>query len=214
VASALADGLVTEEPATMAHYLQELNTQVDRLAALIDDLFTLARLEGPAPELARAPYPTDDLLSTLLERAQPLAREAGVTLEVTVAPSMPAVLVDVRQIERVLDNLVRNALQHTPPGGAITVRAAPYGEEGREVLITVADTGEGIAPADVPLLFELYYRGSRRGHGAGGAGLGLAIVKAVAQAHGGRVWAKSPPPGLARGALIGVVLPAAQAQPA
>jgi len=211
VASALADGVVAEEPATVAHYVRELDAQVDRLAALIDDLFMLARLEGPAPELALAPYPTADLLSTLLERARPLAREAGVNLEVTVAARTPAVLVDVRQFERVLDNLVRNALQHTPPGGAIRVQAAPHGEVGGEVIMTVADTGEGIDLTDLPLLFELYYRGSRRAHGAGGGGLGLAIVKAVVQAHGGRVWADSPPPGEERGTLIGFVLPDATA---
>jgi len=213
VASALADGVADEEPETVAYYVSELDAQVNRLAALIDDLFTLARLEGPAPGGARAPYATADLLSDLLERAAPVAREAGVRLEVTVAPSTPPVLVDVRQIERVLDNLVRNALQHTPQGGAVAVQAAPRGAEGREVIMTVADTGDGIAPDDLPLLFELYYRGSRRASGAGGTGLGLAIVKAVVQAHRGRVWAESPPPGLARGTLISVVLPAVKVQP-
>jgi len=209
VASALADGVAAEEPATVAHYLRALDVQVDRLAALVDDLFTLARLQGPTPRLPLAPYPTADLLSDLLERAAPVAAEAGVRLEVTVASPTPAVLVDVRQIDRVLDNLVRNALQHTPPGGEITIQAAPRGERGAEVSITVIDTGEGIAPADLPLLFEMYYRGSGRPQVSGGAGLGLAIVKAVAQAHGGRVWAESPPSGRERGTLIGVVLPAA-----
>jgi len=209
VASALADGVVAEEPAVVAHYLRALDVQVDRLAALVDDLFTLARLQGPAPRLTLAPYPTADLLSDLLERAAPVAAGAGVRLEVTVASPTPAVLVDVRQIDRVLDNLVRNALQHTPAGGEITIQAAPRGERGGEVGITVTDTGEGIAPADLPLLFEMYYRGSGRPQVSGGAGLGLAIVKAVAQAHGGRVWAESPPSGRERGTLIGVVLPAA-----
>ena len=209
VASALADGVAAEEPATVAHYLRALDVQVDRLAALVDDLFTLARLQGPAPRLPLAPYPTADLLSDLLERAAPVAAEAGVRLEVTVAAPTPAVLVDVRQIDRVLDNLVRNALQHTPPGGEIAIQAAPRGEGGAEVSITVTDTGEGIAPADLPLLFEMYYRGSSRPQVSGGAGLGLAIVKAVAQAHGGRVWAESPPSGKERGTRIGVVLPAA-----
>jgi len=209
VASALADGVVAEEPATVAHYLRALDVQVDRLAALVDDLFTLARLQGPAPRLTLAPYPTADLLSDLLERAAPVAAGAGVRLEVTVASPTPTVLVDVRQIDRVLDNLVRNALQHTPAGGEITIQAAPRGEQGAEVSITVTDTGEGIAPADLPLLFEMYYRGSGRPQVSGGAGLGLAIVKAVVQAHGGRVWAESPPSDRVRGTLIGVVLPAA-----
>ncbi len=215
VAGALADGLVSDEPLMTAHYLKELDVQVDRMAVLIDDLFMLARLEGPAPELARAPYATADLLSNLLERARPLARAAGIQLEVTLAPSTPAVLVDARQIERVLDNVVRNALQHTPPGGAITVRAASYDAAGSDVLMTVADTGEGIAPGDLALLFDPYYRGSRRttaGGGAGGVGLGLAIVRAVVRAHGGRVWAESPPPRAEHGALIGIVLPAANAR--
>jgi len=209
VASALADGVAAEEPATVAHYLRALDVQVDRLAALVDDLFTLARLQGPTPRLPLAPYPMADLLSDLLERAAPVAAEAGVRLEVTVAAPTPAVLVDVRQIDRVLDNLVRNALQHTPAGGEITIQAAPRGEGGAEVSVTVTDTGEGIAPSDLPLLFEMYYRGSGRPQVSGGAGLGLAIVKAVAQAHGGRVWAESPPSGRERGTRIGVVLPAA-----
>ncbi len=208
VASALADGVVAEEPAAVAHYLRALDVQVDRLAALIDDLFTLARLQGPTPRLTLAPYPTADLLSDLLERAAPVAAAAGVRLEVTVASPTPAALVDVRQIDRVLDNLVRNALQHTPAGGEITIQAAPRGERGGEVIITVTDTGAGIAPADLPLLFEMYYRGSGQPQVSGGAGLGLAIVKAVAQAHGGRVWAESPPPGRERGTLISVVLSA------
>jgi len=206
VASALADGLVAEEPATAAHYLRELDAQVDRLAALVDDLFMLARLEGPAPDLARAPYPTSDLLSSLLERASPLARPAGVRLDVRVAPGTPAALVDVRQVERVLDNLVQNALRHTPPGGTITVTAAPHAETPADIVVVVCDTGEGIAPADLPLLFERYYHGSGP---ARGMGLGLAIVKAVVLAHGGRVWAESPPPGAARGACIGLTLPIA-----
>jgi len=209
VSSALADGVVAEEPAAVAHYLRALDVQVERLAALVDDLFTLARLQGPTPQLTLAPYPTADLLSDLLERTAPVAAGAGVRLEVTVAAPTPAVLVDVRQIDRVLDNLVRNALQHTPTGGEIMIQAAPHSERGAEVGITVTDTGEGIAPADLPLLFEMYYRGSGRPQVSGGAGLGLAIVKAVAQAHGGRVWAESPPSGRERGALIGVMLPAA-----
>jgi len=209
VASALADGVAAEEPAAVAHYLRALDVQVERLAALVDDLFTLARLQGPTPRLPLEPYPTADLLSDLLERTAPVAAETGVRLEVTVAAPTPAVLVDVRQIDRVLDNLVRNALQHTPAGGEITIQAAPRGERGAEVSITVTDTGEGIAPADLPLLFEMYYRGSGRPQVSGGAGLGLAIVKAVAQAHGGRVWVESPPSGRERGTRIGVVLPAA-----
>lgn len=213
VAGALADGLVSDEPLMTAHYLKELDVQVERMAALIDDLFMLARLEGPAPELARAPYATADLLSNLLERAQPLARAAGIHLEVTLAPSTPAVLVDARQIERVLDNVVRNALEHTPPDGVITVRAAPH-DDGRTVLMTVADTGSGIAADDLSLLFDPYYRGSLRmtGARAGGAGLGLVIVRAVVKAHGGQVWIESPRPHGEHGALVNIVLPAAGRQ--
>ena len=204
VASALADGLVADEPATTAHYLRELDIQVERLAALVDDLFLLARLEGPAPDLDRAPYPTADLLSSLLERARPLARTAHVQLDIWIAPGTPAVLVDVRQVERVLDNLVQNALRHTPPGGTITVQAARHEDTPTAVLVAVCDTGEGMTPEVLPLLFERYYHGSGSTRGMG---LGLALVKAVVQAHGGHVWAQSPPPGAARGACISVTLP-------
>ena len=204
VAGALADGVVGAEPEEALSYLHALEAQLARLAALVDDLFTLARLEGPAPQLARAPYPTGDLVRDLLARAAPLAHAAGVRLEGVVDPATPAALVDARQVERALDNLMQNALDHTPPGGVVSVRAAPYDAAPPAIHLSVYDTGAGVRAADLPLIFERYYR--RR---AGGTGLGLAIVKAVARAHGGHVWAASPPAGQPTGTCVVLVLPAA-----
>jgi len=205
VASALADGVAGAGPEEEATYLHALDAQLARLAALVDDLFTLARLEGPEPRLARAPYPTGDLVHDLVARATPLARAAGVRLEGAVDAATPAVLVDARQVERALDNLMQNALDHTPAGGAIVVRAAPHDVATPAVHLSVCDTGAGVPIADLPLIFERYHR--RR---VGGTGLGLAIVKAVAQAHSGHVWAVSPPTGESTGTCVTLVLPAAR----
>jgi len=203
VASALADGVVGPGTDEAIPYLHALEAQLARMAALVDDLFALARLEGPEPRLVRAPYPTGDLVLDLLTRAAPLARAAGVRLDGEVDPATPAALVDARQVERVLDNLIQNALDHTPAGGVIVVRAAPHDAAPPAAHVSVCDTGTGVPADDLPLLFDRYHR--RR---AGGTGLGLAIVKAVAQAHGGHVRATSPPHGQPTGTCINLTLPA------
>lgn len=202
ITGALTDGVVGGEPGAAVPYLQALDGQLARLVALVDDLFALARLEGPVAGLERAPYPTADLVDDLLVRAAPGAQAASIHLVGELAPELPAALIDARQIERVLDNLMHNALDHTPAGGTITIRAAMH--ETLLICISICDTGSGVSVADLPLLFDRYYR--RR---ASGTGLGLAIVKAVVQAHGGRVWAVSPPLGLPHGTCVSVVLPAA-----
>jgi signal transduction histidine kinase len=109
----------------------------------------------------------------------------------------------------VLRNLLDNAIRHTPPGGEVQVRANPQAEV---VLITVKDTGEGVAPEDLPRIFDRFYRGdaarsrtrSGPGSGSGGAGLGLAIAKGLVEAHQGRIWAESAP---GRGTVLKIRLP-------
>ena len=96
---------------------------------------------------------------------------------------------DAQQIGRVLNNLVSNALRHTPAGGSVTVRAYP---QRGNVVVEVADTGEGIPPEDVPHLFEQFFRGEKsRSRATGGSGLGLAIAKAIVEAHGGQIYVES-----------------------
>jgi signal transduction histidine kinase len=119
---------------------------------------------------------------------------------------LPPVLMDHARVQRVLVNLVQNAIRHTPPDGTILLEAA---EESDAVRVDVVDSGEGIAPADLPHIFDRFYRGEKsRARGQGGAGLGLAIARGLVEAHGGRVWAQSVP---GQGARFSFVLPKATA---
>ena len=115
----------------------------------------------------------------------------GVRLVVEVAPDLPPVKADPTLLRRAITNLVTNALKYAPDSGPVVLRAAHQGEE---VVLSVSDRGPGIAPADLPHVFQKFYRGrqgtAERVHGSG---LGLAIVKSIADLHGGRVWCESAP---------------------
>jgi signal transduction histidine kinase len=114
-----------------------------------------------------------------------------VTLEGSAAADVDPVRMDTPRIGRVLNNLVGNALRHTPAGGRVEVRAR---RDGPGVEVVVADTGEGIRPEDVPHVFERFYRGEKsRSRATGGAGLGLAIARGIIQAHGGQIRLESNP---------------------
>jgi signal transduction histidine kinase len=118
------------------------------------------------------------------------AEEKGVRLE-AVCEDVPAVAVDGPRMQRVLANLVQNALRHTPPGGRVVVTVR--WREGH-VQVEVSDTGEGIAPEDQERIFERFYRGEKsRSRGSGGAGLGLAIARGIVEAHRGRIRMESTP---------------------
>jgi signal transduction histidine kinase len=222
---ALSDGLV-DDPATTARYVTTMRGQIGHLNSLIDDLFELAQIDAGALRLELQPASLSDLLSDALEGMQPQAAARGVRLQGSVAPEIGSVLIAPQKIERVLYNLVGNAVRHTPSGGAVTiaVRLADEPARGRwseeelgrmgklartsaapGVLVEVADTGEGIAPEDLPYVFDHFYRGEKsRSRATGGAGLGLAIARGIVEAHGGRIWAESE---LERGTRIRFTLP-------
>jgi signal transduction histidine kinase len=230
---ALADGMVDDE-ATRRRYYATMRTQIGLLSRLIDDLFELGRIEAGALRVEPQRVSPGDLLSDTLEGLLPQARERGVELIGSVAPDVAMVLAEAQQIERVLANLVTNALRHTPAGGSVTLRvyaeqrpqtadgsspldrtaqplagAEPPSSVGRlpSIVFEVADTGDGIAPEDLPHVFERFYRGEKsRSRSTGGAGLGLAIARGIVEAHGGRIWAESEP---GRGATVRFTLPQA-----
>jgi two-component system, OmpR family, sensor histidine kinase ResE len=115
---------------------------------------------------------------------------------------LPPVMMDAARIQRVLYNLVQNAIRHTPPDGTIVLEAQ---EDAGAVRVDVVDSGEGVPASDLPRIFERFYRGEKsRARGQGGAGLGLAIAKGLIEAHGGRIWAQNLP---GRGARFSFVLP-------
>ncbi len=193
IVEALADGVV-DDPATVQRYLHTSQREIRSLSALIDDLFQVAQLDAGGIPLSKESGSLNDLVSDTLESFSELATKQAVILEGQVAPGVDPVYMDSQRIGRVLNNLVGNALRHTPTGGKIRVQASLATPGEQEVLVEVCDTGEGISPEDLPSVFERFYRGDKsRNRNTGGAGLGLAIARGIVEAHGGKIAVESEP---------------------
>jgi len=202
----LALPAAVKDDATRARYLGIVTEETLRLEAIIGDLLDLARLDGGAGSFEREAVPLARLFERAFARHQGTLDERGVILERGIAPGAEAVLGDERRLEQVLQNLVANAVRHTPRGGRIALRAAPDGDD---VVLVVEDSGPGIPPEHLPHVFDRFYRvDSARDARSGGSGLGLSIVRAVVEQHGGRVSAAN---GAMGGARFELRLPAAHA---
>jgi signal transduction histidine kinase len=187
---ALADGVVSD-PETSQQYLVQARKQVDTLAALVDDLFQVSQLDAGGLSLRCEPASLTDLLSDTIESFSGMAAQRSIRLEGSAAPGIDPLEMDVQRMGRVLNNLVSNALRHTPPGGLVSIRAE---REAGFVRVTVQDSGEGIPSEDLSHVFERFYRGDKsRSRATGGAGLGLAIAKGIVEAHGGSIAVQSQP---------------------
>jgi len=187
---ALADGVVSD-PETSQQYLVQARKQVDTLASLVDDLFQVSQLDAGGLTLRREPASLTDLLSDTIESFSGMAAQRGNRLEGSAAPGIDPLEMDVQRMGRVLNNLIGNALRHTPSGGLISIRAD---REDGFVRVTVQDNGEGIPPEDLAHIFERFYRGDKsRSRATGGSGLGLAIAKGIVEAHGGGISVQSQP---------------------
>jgi signal transduction histidine kinase len=184
ILEALADDVV-QDPATVRRYLQTAQRDIRSLSLLIDDLFEMAQLDAGGLQLDYRYSSIADLVSDALESFSARAARRGVTLKGHVDSGVDPVFMDAQKIERVLVNLIDNALRHTSEGDLIRVRVS-LGDEGLQV--RVSDTGEGISAENLPHIFEQFYRGEKsRNRTTGGAGLGLAIAKGIVEAHGGQI---------------------------
>jgi len=166
--------------------LEACREDCERLEKLMRDLLDLSKIEGrqTAPHLA--PLRPSELVSRASEHLRPQVEAKGLTLRADAPHDLPAVLADAEQIERVISNLVTNALRYTPRGGEITISAAAGVHQ---VAFSVADTGRGIPAEYLPHVFDKFAQVP--GAQAGGAGLGLAISKGIVEAHGGQLFAQS-----------------------
>ena len=190
ILEAVADGVI-DDPATRQQYLQTAQRNIRDLSHLIDDLFEVAQLQAGSFRLNLELTSLNDLISDTVESFSAQIAARGIQLEGRVAPGVDPVALDPARIGRVVSNLLANALRHTPDGGRITIEASGGPAE---VRISVSDNGEGIAPEDLPHVFESFYRGEKsRGRASGGSGLGLAIARGFVEAHGGEIRAESPP---------------------
>jgi len=198
---ALHDGVV-DDPETAQRYYRTMRADIIALNSLIDDLFELAQLEAGGLHIELAPHSLSDLISDVVEGFQALAAQRQIRLLGDVAANLDPVQLNAVKINRVLANLLSNALRYTPDGGEIRVTAVRTPEG---AVVTVQDSGAGFNTADLPRVFEQFYRGEQaRTRATGGAGLGLAIAQGIVVAHHGRIWAENAPSG---GALVGFVLP-------
>jgi signal transduction histidine kinase len=183
---ALADGVATDQR-TESRYLSSASRELEHLSRLVDDLFELARIDAGLLQLSLEEASLHDLISDTISSFQPQAEQQGVRLEGEIVGDVDPVLANPPRLQRVLHNLLSNALRHTPADGTVALRARPQGDE---VRVEVSDTGEGISSEDLPRVFERSFRReqsrtrSERGD-APGAGLGLAIARGIVEAHGG-----------------------------
>jgi signal transduction histidine kinase len=185
IAEGLEDGIF--EPDRVREQVQLMATHVRALGGLIDDLFELSRLEAGEVHWSMEQVRLDQLVQETIDAMRPHADASGVAVRAELNHQLVPARGNPEQIQRVLFNLIQNAIRHTPADGSIVVRAEPAA--GRSVEIEVADTGAGIDQALRGRLFEPFVQGPSRIAGKNGsAGLGLAIARAIVAAHGGRIW--------------------------
>lgn len=182
LASAVEDDI--GDPRERAGYLAAMRVHVDALSALIDDLFELSRLEAGDIAWTMQRVDLHELVVETVEAMRTQATSRRVGVRTALAPGLAAAHANPEKVQRVLFNLIQNAIRHTPADGSVTVLAE---RAGSAIEVEVADTGTGIPAADRPHVFDAFTRGDEA-RGSDGAGLGLAISRAIVEAHGGRIW--------------------------
>jgi signal transduction histidine kinase len=199
---ALEDGLAAPD-----EYLPAIREQIERLSTRVDDLFELARIDAGVLLLdLRDSTTLSELVTGCLRALDAEAKARNVQLEARLDPADTAVRIAPDKVERVLLNLLTNAVRHTPSDGAVSVVVEPDGDH---VVVAVEDTGAGLAPGAPERMFERFWREDEsRADSSGGAGLGLAIARGLVEAHGGRIWAENRSSG---GARVAFTLPLARA---
>jgi len=229
-AEALRDGVLPPTPETFGL----IHDETLHLNRLVEDLRTLSLAEAGELKLVRRPTAPSALLEHAVAAQTPRAQQQNVELRTEIEPGLPEVDVDPDRMAQVLNNLLDNALRHTPAGGVVSVqlsvisRQSPVASRQSHarspdtklttddwLLITVKDSGLGIASEDLPRIFDRFYRADKsrardRSFASaqeGGSGLGLAIAKSIVEGHGGRIWAESQP---GTGAQFFIELPAAK----
>jgi signal transduction histidine kinase len=181
---AVDDEIVDEE--TRRRYLATMHTHIHSLSAMIDDLFELSRIEAGDIDWSMRQVELAPLVDEAVDAMRPEAGAKGVEIRCRLGSEPLSARADPEKIQRVLFNLIRNAIRHTPADGSVTVK----GEVAREgVEIEIADTGDGIPAGEREQVFEAFFRGGAdASRHSDGAGLGLAVSRAIVETHGGRIW--------------------------
>jgi signal transduction histidine kinase len=194
---------MTNQAVSPDEAFQIIAHEAETLTSLIDDLFTLSRLEDAVLPIESTSVNLAELIEDSVRGIRPYAlQQSRVSVNAMVESDLPHVIGDETRINQIVNNLVHNAVRHTPAGGLVVVSAEPMA---KAIRVTVRDTGVGIPPENLPHIFERFYRGEST-RDAGGTGLGLSIVKQLVEAQGGQVFAASTP---GEGTAISFELPVA-----
>ncbi|MCL4426319.1 MAG: ATP-binding protein [Firmicutes bacterium] len=184
---ALQDGVIELTPST----LKSLHEETVRLTRLVHDLQELSLAEAGQLSLNLRPIAPEVTLGQTVETLRGAAASKGIELTLKTEPDLPRIKADDDRFAQILFNLISNAVRYTPPGGSVRVRAK---RSGSQLEVAIGDDGPGIAPTDLPHVFDRFYRADKsRARSSGGAGLGLAIARQLVRAQGGEIWVESQP---------------------
>lgn len=198
---AIGDGVMEPDDTT----IRSLNEEAALLSQLVNELQELSLAEAGELKLVYQAEDIIELVKQAIDPWQPQSKIRGISLYLNLPDSLPLVNIDWQRINQVMHNLLENAVAHTSKGGSITVAAIRQGDW---VEVSVSDTGEGIPAADLPNIFERFYRVDRsRARATGGSGLGLTIAKRLVEAHGGKITVSSQ---LGKGSRFSFTLPIAE----
>jgi signal transduction histidine kinase len=192
---AINDGLARPD-----EYMPSLADQVHTLSGLVDDLFELARIDAGVLTQQIQQVDLERVIGSCVRAFEAEARAKRISLQARAGVGVPPVLCAPDQVQRVLHNLLTNAIRHTPPDGAIAIVVSPHEHD---VTVAVEDTGEGVSSDAAERMFDRFWRADSS-RTSTGSGLGLAIARALVEAHGGRIWVENRPSG---GARIAFTLP-------
>ena len=192
------------DPGMTREFLSDVNKEIDRLNRIVSDLLTLVNIDSGGMKLSLSDVDLHELLLEQVKRLAPLARENGIELECSAKEALET-SGDAVKLQQVIYNVIDNAIKYTPRGGSVQ---ASLIRSGRRAIIRVTDTGIGIPQADLPHVFDRFYRVDKaRSRATGGTGLGLSIVKQIVALHGGTITAESEE---GKGSTFTIDLPLAQ----
>jgi len=182
--------------------MRYISNGIGQISRLIEDLVDWASIEQGKFRLETNLFDAGSLVEETVVGPQARASVRGLVLTTVLEPGLPTIAADKKRLSQVLNNLLENAIRHTPKGGAVTVTAA---KDPGGVRFTVRDTGDGISPDEVGKLFQSFYQGEKSASGGGRLGLGLSISREIVDSHGGRIWVESE--GLGKGAAFLFTVP-------